>query len=584
MTSRRTASTNGPTRVAAIHEGAGSVALVIVEPSTRPTVVLTRECGTLAQAERLMADHGVSKAIRIVPSSQTLLRVSDAPEAGAEETLATLELMAEAEFSEHLPAHRRGGGVLPGKSEAGVRRALLIGWPESDASPEPLDVAEVRWVAEIAALARIRGISRQPAWSLDAARGSVSVLAERNGHISCRAVRAEHDSPEAWQAAARSIIEETTRAVGSSSAPIELDNRPRAIELEQDAARAIRSSVTNVPDDQAWFDKFGLALGAALVELDDDPLVRAFAELRATPAREQVATAARLGTWLSVPSNAAIAIVACIIVAVLAPLGLAWARLTILDAKVSGLEEAQAQREVLEAQAAMYSELDSERLPMTKLLADIAGAAPVHAPDLVLIDLVRMTSEREVYIEGIADTAELVSSFQKNLNESGLFQGVTVTRSDASSEGVDFTLTARVNRNPYRSVAKSEETDYIARSTAVRLYGEDAVARSIGSTRDAIARNQGAGNGAAQPRRERPNQPSDEDESSTRGRPARVEIPEPLTDDALNAMSRAEVMMGFAKRRNIVQSNPDLDDSTKQRIEDEVERMRKRLDELRGGE
>ncbi len=585
MTSRRTASTNGSSRVAALRESPGSIAVVIVDQGVRPTVVLAREVDSRGAVERLLADHGVSRVIRVVPSSQTLLRVAKAPDAPTEETLSTLSLMAEAEFSESLPAHRRGVGVLPGRSESGDRRALLTAWPDTGETPQPFAGFDERWVAEIAALARIRGTSRQPAWSLDAGRGSVSVLAERNGHISCRAVRAEHDSASAWEASARAIIEETTRAVGSSGAQINLDDRPRAIELEEDAARQLRSRVTNVPDEAAWLDRFGLALGAALVEIDDDPLIRAFASLHAEAPHEDVPRITRLGAWLSVPTNAAIAIVASLVLAVLAPLGLAAARRAILDTKVAELAEAEAQRETLETQAAMYAQLDHERIPMTKILADIAGAAPVAAPDLVLIDLVRITSDRELRIEGIADTFELVSAFQMHLNESGLFQAVTVVRIEASRDGVDFTLTARVVQNPHRNVARSEETDFVARSTGVRLYGEEAVARADSGTPRSVASTGSSNADQPEARRERPNRPGGGDDGeteSTRGRPARVEIPEPLTEEALLAMSRMEVVAGFAKRRTIVQSNPDLDEPTKRRLEEEIERMLEYNDELRG--
>ncbi len=585
MTGRRAASTNGTTRVAALYESAGSIAVVIVEAHGRPSVVLARETDSAATVERLLADHGVSRVVRVLPSSKTLLRVAKAPEADDEEMIATLGLIAEGEFSDRLPAHRRGVGVLPGRSEAGERRALLTAWPDGGDRPEPIGNLDERWVAEIAALARIRGVSRQPAWSLDAGRGSVSVLAERNGHISCRAVQAEHDSAAAWAASARTIIEETTRAVGGSGPSIELGDGPRAIRLEPEAARELRSRVSGVPDDSAWMDRFGLALGAALVEVDEDPLIRSFASLRAEPRREDAPALARLGTWLSVPSNAAIVVVASVVVAVLAPLGFAKARLVILETKVAGIEQAEAQRAALETRAAMYDQLDRERLPMTKLLADIAGAAPVIAPDLVLVDLVRLTSDRELYLEGVADTPELVSVFQKNLNESGLFQGVTVTRSEASADGVDFTLTARVVQNPYRSVKRTEETDFIARSTAARLYGEEAVARAGGASSLGAASNGRSGGDAPEARRERPTRPGggEDEEESTRGRPARVEIPEPLSEEALLAMSRAEVMMGFATRRKVVQSNPDLEPEIKQRLEEEIERMLARNEELKGG-
>jgi len=281
------------------------------------------------------------------------------------------------------------------------------------------------------------------------------------------------------------------------------------------------------------------------------------------------------------PGRALTIAAAALLLAVWGPLAFAAMRVAFLEYRSRGLEAAREERGQLESLAAIYAQLDRERLPMTKLLADIASSAPMDPPDSVQLSLVRITPEREVLVEGACGSPDLVATFQRNLNATGIFQRVTVTRASASQGAVEFSLLASIAPTPYRMVARTPETDYIARSSAARLYGDKAAdrirpgttarvpERSPTASRTPPARSVARGGDAA-PR-------------PTRERPARVEIPDPLSEAEISAMSRSEAMMAFVKRRNLVQSNPDLDEQTRSRLDEEAERLRAHLDALRGG-
>lgn len=583
-----------PARVAGVLERAGVLAIVILERAADSLRLIAAAESPDAQHARAFLDqHAPLHVVRVVPAGRTIARPARIPSAiSPDEAASALALLAEGEFSARLPQHRRAAGLLPPVADAHDRRALLTAWPDTGEPIQPLSSHQESWASEIAALARLRGPSRAPAWSLDPRQGSIAILAERNGHLACRSLRADAPSTDApanpprtnlhaeqhqWMLAAREVLLETCASVGVE--PLPPGQTLHHFQIEDAASRELARRIDAIPADRAWLDRFAIPLGAALLELDPDPLVRSLARLSPLPPRTSLPPLARLGSYLSAPRRAAIVIAASLLAAIAAPIALAWARLAILDARVQTLDQAQADRDRLETLAAMYTQLDRERLPLTKLLADLAASAPVEPPDMVLLSLVRITAEREIAIDGAAGSPALVATFQQRLNESGLFQNVTLTRSAATGDAVEFSLSARINPNPHRVLARSQDTDFLAQSTPVRLFGQEAAAR-LGSSPVARATSD------TSPRQRPASRPSpgrDDEQPQTRERPAQVDIPEPLTDDALNALSRTDAMMAFARRRNVVQSNPDLDEATRNRLNEEADRLRARLDALRAG-
>lgn len=554
-------------RIGALHRAGDGVRLVVIETGDRLRIVEAKMLPQSATRQgETLREHRLDEVVQVVPASQVVCRLVDAPLSGEQsQDMPALELLAETQLPESIPAHRRAAGVL---GDAGpTSQVLLTAWPDRG---EPIDApAHHRWVAEPAALAML--CDDGLAWHLDRATGSICVVARSKGTACIRSTIGDTSDPAAWEASARAPIEETARGAGLDALTGALD----ALHLPDGARASLMARVDGITDRPAWLERYAMALGAALCAAAG-PSTASLASLRATEPRRKAPVHVRVATWVSKPSHAYITIAACVLLALLSPLALSSVRLAVLESKVSTLAQREDELQALRGRAALYRQLETSRWPMTKLLADIAGATPIG----VTADSVRLNTRQGLHLEGSADSDGLIVAFQQQLADTRIFYNVQIDSTDSSLPGgVGFSLSADI-RSPLTNVTPVE--DFGELTLAERLYGEGA-----SNTAFKPGTQSGSSRTTRRPTapresldRERPEAPS---RAGARPTVGDKPVPEPLSDEQIAAMDRMEALKEFAARRTYPQTNAGLDSATKARLEDEVRRLQEHVRSLQGG-
>lgn len=526
----------------------------VIEARTFP---VEDKAGLAALFER----HAVSRVIRVAPPAEVVSRVVNVPAGEPAQMAAALSLLAEAELPEAIPSHRRAGGVIEKTIGAEGVPGLVTGWVPG-APREPLTDADERWVAAAGALAALRHTGKYAVWA-DRATGSIVALCSGDRRLVCRTLLEHRDADGAWDRSLAAAVSETAEAAGLAGAPA----RP-GLTLDAPALAALASSVSGIDRASAWLDEYGLALGALLVAGSDDASVASLATMTPEPVAVERSWVVRAVDRLTDPRRAAVAFVAALAALLVIPLGLAYARLAVLDARVNRISGGQGATEGLSQRARLYEELDKQRLPMTKLLADIAGAAPIG----VTVESIRISKEQGLSLLGTAESQEKLNQFQANLNRTGVFSRATVNRSEAAATGgVSFDLSSQIDQ-PHVLARPAE--DLGGKTLAEALYGEGASNDSFHAGESGPRRNgrRPAGvEGAARSGSAGPNA-----DASRRPQEPSSAPPEPLTNEAIAKMTDGEAAMAWTTRRAYIQKNPSLDSGTRQRLQDEIDRIRSR--------
>lgn len=601
-------STNGTTSgragvVAAAWAQGGAWRIVAVAGGATPRVVGT-ESVTLGDAggfreacERL----GATRVIGVAKASSCVAKAVELPAGSDEELASALGLMSEAELPGSLPPYRCAGGALPGRGPGGLQPALLLGLASV---PDGGDAIE-SWTGEAAALAFLVG---RTGCGVVVDRGAASVASvSRSGEgWLVRGFRAGADDPEEWR-------EETSDALGVAArhAGVEAPALPTGSEwvwLDQDAKESLRSRVSGVSLDEQWFSRFAVPLGAALGAAGGPVAAGALFGLRVEPPRERRSALARASAWLADPAHALVLILVCAVVAAAAPLAAAWVEREVLRARVATIQTAiddAGGEGWLDAdrRAALYDALKEARWPMTKLSADLARALPVGAD----IEFLEIKTGDAIMVRGYADSLELVNTFAETLNNSGVFRDFVTNnaqvRDDAGSgRPIEFELRGQVGR-PYVDAAGID--DFADNPLAVRMYGErgrlvvgrvskdapesaeagDAGDGDAGEAGD--AGDEGGGDGGDAPavassdtggdRRSIFDRGEDDDDAEKE-----TPLPEPLTEEALAGMDRRAVTQEWISRKTYLSKHrAELDDATIARLEEDIERGKERLEELK---
>jgi hypothetical protein len=253
------------------------------------------------------------------------------------------------------------------------------------------------------------------------------------------------------------------------------------------------------------------------------------------------------------------------------PFGLAYARHTALQSRRAGLESINKSSGDIKLTAAMYRQLETSRAPMTKLLSDIAGAAPVG----VEIVETRLSVDQDIAIRGKATSTDLHAQFVKNLNATKLFAGsVKPTRTESKDGVTEFELSAKLD-NPHLPVKAS--ADFTTLPLAVQLWGEGAsnTTMPVGAVRQVTASGKpvtgatrAAGSAAPASVDRRPS--SSSSASST-------EPPPELSDADIAKMNRSEAMKAWSLRAGWVTANSKADPSIRERVVAERDKLRERM-------
>lgn len=573
----------GADRVAALRRSAGGWALVVLEVAPRLRIVESKvyPIGDERAIETALEAAKVLTLVRLAPARQTVARMMAVPTGAASEMAAAANMLGEAMLPEGVPAHRRGAGVIPDGaivdgsgtgSVGGQRSALLTAWRGESDENDPIDWEDQRWTTEVAALAFLRGRGAVAA-SCERESGAISILAVGTARAVARVLIESATDEGAWRERVARHVTETGALVGAPSGTVLPAGG--SLLLSNESLSLLRGRTEGVSTDPAWMETFGLCLGAALAASDDQHGGAGLAGMFAREPENRPPLAERLAAWVSAPVNAFGVIALAVLLMLLAPLGLAAARLAILNSKSEGLTDQDRSRAEMQKRSALYRELDSARWPMTKLWADISAATPqgVH------VEAMRLAPEQGLSLQGTAETTDVLNTLQANLNATLLFEKLKVIRSESTSSGVSFDLSADVV-GPHTAVAKPAD-DWAAKSLAVRLYGEESSGAGAESAASSTASNGGRNDGGDRRGDRRGGDRGGRAEETTGARPAGkpLDVPGPISDDAIAALDFGKASLEWVKRKTAAAKVTDA--AVKARLEDEVKKIDERRNKLK---
>ncbi len=461
--------------------------------------------------------------------------------------------------------------------------ALLIGWPESSASPAQLqsaaDFESEHWIPEpvaLACFARSSVAAARPGVEsvvyADPSAGSAIILAASITKSVARILRADASSSGAFAASVSSAFAETRKAIALPPTPIAVSGSEASLSIftADDVNPGPQTAITGLAD-PSLKTAHAVALGAAIAWSARDPALSPLLLLSATAPDKSSSPLLAVISWLSDSRRAAIVIAACMAALLLWPLAVAAARSAVVQQRAGGAEALRERLDRADAQATFYDLLRSRRWPMTKLLADVAGAAPAGLR-LESIELnPEQTGNGGLSLRGHADNREVIAAFRKNLTDLRIFDDVTFSTSASNSpdsSGDDFRLQARV-AGPLMRVNPSH--DFAKQSLASLMYGSDAPADSARAEHrsEREQRSSDSPAGRSSRRAGRASSPATE-------APKPPEIPPPITDEQIAALDAKSATDEYRKR-SAAANSATIDASTKQRLKDEADKCKARM-------
>lgn len=554
-----------PQRLAAIQRHPDAWSLVVADCDSKINITDARAippADLVSTLSQLLKKGGVARILAVLPGGHSVCRTVSLPEGSPAELAAAAQLMAEAQLSESIPPFRRAAGLIP-ESPRSTRTALLTAWqdPIDVSSPLPDFPFDLTWCTPIAALAFLRGPSASPALYADPADASIAVLADDGQRTLARILREDNSSPTAW-------AESVSNAMLDVGGPaVSADAQGPTLTLDRESLSTLRSKIAGLHDDRAWLARFALPIGALILASSANAGSSALASLRARPPRREESLAERALALVASPARAAAVLAAALALAVFAPLAFAFARFHILESKAASLSTQQSSRAELERSAALYRQLEQSRLPMAKLLATISVATPQN----IVATTIRLSPDQGFSMQGLAKSAGDVNQLQANLNSAGVFTDIKINRTTSKGEeGVEFDVSAeRIKPEVFNKFQPKD--DWAAKPLAVRLHGEGAsnlnVAGAEKKSRPSRRASTSSDESSDSKRAESSRRPSE----SSSGPPAA------LSDDDIKKMDRATAMKEFAARRKYLTSNPNLDNSTKSRVTEEVDKLKSQM-------
>lgn len=558
------------------------------------------EAGTFASigdagVGALLSKHGALRVVRVLPASTCLVRpvtvpglsASNAMDNGEDGLAMALELAGEAE-APNVPAWRRSVGWVHVLHESHAPGAILQAWPMTAEASEWPHAGRETLISPVGAMYGLAML--QPRIGLlstvDRASGSVLVFAPGPDRTVGRSSRSAGADARAWSAGCARTVNETARAAGWNEAGLDgmADVLPETGLVAWTMGVGGASGEEGLTPTVVRPSALALCLGALAVATIDRASVSVLAGMTREEVRPDVPAWRRCTTWMARPRNAAAIVAASLLIALGAPLGSAIARESTLRARAKELDLDRRLGES-ERRIGFYSLLRERRWPMAKLLADLAGSAPVG----VEIDLLDLNHGEPVTVRGRAERPELVAVFRENLTKSRVFTQVTTPSVEADASGVKFQLIARIEGN--RAFYPGERAnDFAKEPLAVRLYGENGA-----STADFEATAGPAERGRSASRSGRPARDSSagSDASGTReeGRSggssgsrsasavAAAPVPAPLSEADFAAMDATKAMLEWSSRK--AAASRATDEAIKRRLNEESERARQRMLELR---
>ncbi|MCH8259880.1 MAG: hypothetical protein IIC46_06710 [Planctomycetes bacterium] len=575
-----------------------------------------------------LAEHDVQRVVGVLPASAVVCRTCSLPDTDAIHLHQALQLQAEAHLLGTAPPHRQATAVLENAPGETNRTGIMLSWPQSAPFELPETGLETTYTSDIAALAALLDGSRpdKPLLWLDRSDGSVALAITYAGGVALRAARELADA-EGWSERVGSVLAETALDAGHTASFTEslvesltehlagLDPDTAVLIAPHDILQNAQQRVQGAPNEEDWWRTYGVTVGALLAGTNQ---LAPLTQLRRNAPVEAPSVAQRVLTAMSNKRNATKIVIACLIILALWPLAAARLRLLALEVRFADIKEYVDAAQKNETQLEMYRALRQHAWPMTKLLSDIACNTP-RGIELQLIDL-----KHEGDMFSVSGTTkefedrspqEVVAQMQQNLRAGGIFTDIYYSWGDRNNFGAyEFTLSGKVAQ-PYRTYEYPASLDFGESTLADRLYksnttpveaqaaetstpSETPANEALVATDDPeiepIAKlEEGNENpdemaSAANGRRPRSARPRvvprpgsgrsfvpgspplsrGDDRSPGGGAPPSQNIPEPLSEGQINAMSLAEVDEALGQVATALQrSHPD--EVTKERLKNE---------------
>ncbi len=602
----------GPTKAAGIARAGEKLALVVLrlgKAGEQPLVIesfRTLDVSGRSGAGARGAGKGESAAgdliVGVLPGASCTWRSLPAGsievDASTEAITGALSLLSEAHAGT-VPTHRRAAGLVrTSDGSAGV--AGVAAWVQDHADRvATLDaVGEVNsYIPAQVALAwamRVTGRSTGVgAWiegPIGHGAGTIVLCASGDDQSpALRVLRDDAGDEAAWRASVREAMLETGEGV-SQQAPSLPDGALRDVLVVSPARTGASPMVGGIPTQAGWIETYALALGAAAAALKADATEAPLHAMTFDPPGSKGNIFERLIIWLATPARCAAAIVILLVLAVLVPLGAAYARWSIIEGKAKGPGAPDPALYATAREADAYAFQLQRRWPMSKVLAEIVGTAPKG----VQIESVTMDVNKPLQITGTADTIETVTEWRAKLGSSVVFEDAKATPNNTSQGTVRFELTAKVAKP-----ALAMNADAATLERANKAAAESATTASGESTGTGRNSNSGRNNNNQAGRRSNNNNNNDSNRSRTDRNtnpgggggmtPAPAETtkaaaapPSPISDEQIAKLDRTSAMREFTTRRAASQQ-PGLDETTKQRLRDEAAKCQQRMREASSG-
>lgn len=449
-----------------------------------------------AEASRIdqwLVEQRAGRLLSVLPASSVVCRTTSLPLADPSQLEPALRLQAESQFLGTAPAHRLAIAVLdPAPGETG-RSGLMLAWPESSNPPRPPVARAIAYVPDVACLAAMMNGRRsdQPLVWADREDGSLALAVSHPQGVVYRAICETSETPDVWRDSIGRVVMETALSVGHTpdfarhlvqwtrARMNGAAEKPSALVVPDELAGGVRERVLGSGDD-GWWATFGVAVGALLATRGG---LAAFTRLSDLPPSDSPSVIDRVVRSFSRPRVAAGFVIAAIVMLAFSPLLFAGVRVLAFNAKVGDLKTYLANSAASEQQAALYSVLQRETWPMTKLLAELGAATPLR----ITLDTITLDHGKPFSVRGEAESTTQVLEMVALLKDSGVFDEVVPSWEyrDPTSAKLTFTINAKV-ASPHRRAANLP--DYAEESASDRLYGRRVTTPPAGTGSNEAAR------------------------------------------------------------------------------------------------
>lgn len=462
-------------RVVALHRQGEQWQVVMAENRSGRLHVAEHQSIPARDADRLgslLARLAPDRVVRVLPGGSVLCRVLEIPALDDAAASQAARLQAEADLPSLLADHRRQVAVLPWRTPVENRLAAAFGWPGERPADAPPSLAPLTYGAESAALLELlvfSGASEGAIAFLDREHRSLELASHVNAVTTVRTARL---SEERWSADAASAMMETALASGVDEAALAgIEQRAsgaarahrQTLVVEPALLERLGRMISGASADPAWWNRFGVAAGAALAALGPR---RSMVEILDQPPQPPRGAVFSLLNWISDRGRARRVALAAVLCIIALPILGGWTRYAILQLKTRQLEKVAAAARDRQAEADFFRTLRRHRWPMTKILADVAGLAPYD----LTFESINIDASSGVTISGSTtpDRQNDVFEFHGLLNESRLFSQVKSPNVTSGENKIEFELQTLM-LDPHAKV-KREYSEPLA----VIRHGEEA--------------------------------------------------------------------------------------------------------------